>query len=155
MKSFGNDIDKEVDNKCKTECANCDCKRMINSDIIKGAVSKLSSGKSDGYMGIMSDHLKNGSENLYGHIANLILMMISHSTAPSSLMYSTIVPIPKDKCKSMNDAQNYRRIALSSIIGKVLDLVIIELSGNKLASSNLQYGFKKRCINVDVYIYCQ
>ena len=39
-----------------------------------------------------------------------------HGMSPSSLQSSTLVPIPKDKRKSLSMSDNYRAIALSSPI---------------------------------------
>ena len=46
--------------------------------------------------------------------------MLSHGVAPSGLLLSTMVPVPKDK---RGDSSNYRAIAISSILGKLLDSI--------------------------------
>ena len=43
-----------------------------------------------------------------------------HGFLPSYLTDSVIIPIVKDKCKNISDAGNYRPIALSSVLSKVL-----------------------------------
>ena len=53
-------------------------------------------------------------------------------------------PIPQNRKKSLSDSQNYRTIALSSILGKVLDHTILLLHSSSLSTSDLQFGFKKR-----------
>ena len=55
---------------------------------------------------------------------------------------STLVSIPKDNRKSINSSDNYRAIALTSSIGKLLDLIIIRKYGDLLNTSDLQCGFK-------------
>ncbi len=47
--------------------------------------------------------------------------MLVHEFSPDSMIIGTMVPIPKNKCQSMVDSNNYRAITLSSIIGKVLE----------------------------------
>ena len=55
---------------------------------------------------------------------------------------STVSPIPKNKRKSMNDSDNYRAIALSSIVGKMLDRILISKCPELSDTSDLQFGFK-------------
>ena len=50
----------------------------------------------------------------------------------------------KDKTESMNDSNNYRGIALSSILSKLLDKVIIQSHKVHLGSSDLQFGYKEK-----------
>ena len=38
--------------------------------------------------------------------------MLSHGVAPSGLILSTMVPVPKDKQGSKSDSNNYRDIAI-------------------------------------------
>ena len=59
------------------------------------------------------------------------------------MSHGTMVPIPKDKRKSMGCSDNYRAITLSSIIGKVFDWVIILTEKDNLISSDMQFGFKE------------
>ena len=58
------------------------------------------------------------------------------------MLLSTIVPIPKDKRKSLINSNNYRSIALSSVIGTVFDNVILVSQTEILPSNNSQIGFK-------------
>ncbi len=51
--------------------------------------------------------------------------MLVHGLSPDSMIFGTMVPIPKNRRQSIVDSNNYRAITLSSIIGKVLDWVIL------------------------------
>ena len=42
----------------------------------------------------------------------------------------------------MNDSSNYRGITLSSVMGKILDNILLSTHMNMLNSSHLQFGFK-------------
>jgi len=42
----------------------------------------------------------------------------------------------------MSDSTNFRRIALSSLVGKIFDNIILDRYCDKLLSSELQFGFK-------------
>jgi len=54
------------------------------------------------------------------HLALLFNAMILHGVSPNNMLLSTLVPIPKNiKKRSLNDTNNYRAIALGSIVSKV------------------------------------
>ena len=69
--------------------------------------------------------------------------MLSHGVAPSGLLLSTMVPVPKDKRGNKSDSSNYRAIAISSILGKLLDSIIIQDQHVSLKTDDLQFGFKE------------
>ena len=84
-----------------------------------------------------------GGHNLHVHLCQLFNSMLIHGMSPSSLQSSTLVPISKDKRKSLSLSDNYRAIALSSPICKVLDTVILRKYGDLLSTCDLQNGFKE------------
>ena len=115
----------------------------ITGDEVRVALRYLKPGKSDGKYGLMSDHLIND-----GHCTNVYLCMsfncmIMHGVSASSLRTATLVPIPKDKRKCMSSSDNYRAIALSSPICKLLDVIIINKYGDLLGTCEMQCGFKE------------
>ena len=65
--------------------------------------------------------------------------MLVHGFSPGNMLVSTI--IPKSTKKSLSDSSNYRGIALSSIIGKVFDMLILNTNREVLKSS---VGFKEK-----------
>ena len=110
---------------------------------INSCILLLKPGKSGGLSSCSSDHIINGTCNLRDHITNLFNMMISHGFAPIDFRLSTLIPIPKNKRKSVNMSDNYRAIALSSILGKVLDNLILLKYHDVFSTSDMQFGFKK------------
>ena len=69
--------------------------------------------------------------------------MLSHGVAPSGLLLSTMVPVPKDKRGNKSDSSKNRAIAISSILGKLLDSIIIQDQHVSLKTDDLQIGFKE------------
>ena len=72
----------------------------------------------------------------------LLSALIVHGNITDDLSITTVLPIPKGKNLNFSDSANYRGIALSSIVGKILDLYILCRYERLLASSHLQFGFK-------------
>ena len=69
--------------------------------------------------------------------------MLVHGHLPSSLIESLLVPIVKNKCASLTSKDNYRPIALSNIITKFLERVIVNRIEDLLWTCDNQFGFKK------------
>ncbi len=68
--------------------------------------------------------------------------MLIQGISPESMLLGAMVQIPKNKRHSLCNADNYRAITLSSIIGKILDWIILIKEEQSLSSSSLQFGFK-------------
>ena len=77
--------------------------------------------------------------------------MLHHVLSASQFRFLKSIPIVKNKRKSLHDSNNDRAIALSSIMGKVFDRVLLELYHNSFNTSDLQFGFKSSTIT---YIIC-
>jgi hypothetical protein len=86
----------------------------------------------------------NASPELHIYSALLCTLMLTHGFSPSLLTLSTIIPIPKGNHVNLNDSSNYRSITLSSIIGKLIDLIVINRYGDKLMSTSNQFSFKPK-----------
>ena len=135
-------ISNDVNNLILTELNQWDCFWSCND--VKTAVSHLKKHKSDGNLGLTSDHIINAGDVCFTHIAMLFTAIIIHGRVPESFLHSTIVPIPKQKNGNRTDSSNYRGIALSSIFGKIFDNVVLVRYSSYITSSELQFGFKAR-----------
>ena len=58
-------------------------------------------------------------------------------------MHSRIVPLVKNRGGALDDKSNYRAIALSTSVSKVLELVLLERLAPYLRTSDAQFGFKE------------
>jgi hypothetical protein len=117
--------------------------QVVKEDVEK-AIKHLKRGKNDGQIGLTTDHFINGTEKLNNYMTMLFNAMMIHGFAPKEFLTCTIISIPKDKRKSMNNSDNYRGIAMSSICGKILDWVLLCKLETPLQSSDLQFGFKAK-----------
>ena len=70
--------------------------------------------------------------------------MLHHGYSDPSFRRSVIIPIIKNKQKAASDSNNYRGIALSSIISKLVDIIIIDKQNVFSKTSDLQFGFKDK-----------
>ena len=73
----------------------------------------------------------------------LSLCFISHGHLPPKLIETTFVPIIKNKCGNISSSNNYRPIALATIISKLLDSILLMKCEDNLCTSANQFEFKK------------
>ena len=78
--------------------------------------------------------------------------MLIHGVASGGLLLSTLVPIPKNKRGNKTDSNNYRAIAISSLLGKLFDLIVLSEHGSSLETVNMQFGFLKQSLYC--YMHC-
>jgi len=100
-------------------CNECVSKRCYSSHVIGfsdviESMEKLESRKSDGINNLKSDAFINGCHSLFTHISVLFSALLRLLTT-NNMLLATLVPIPKNKRKCLNDSSNYRAIELGSI----------------------------------------
>ncbi len=88
-------------------------------DVVK-AINHLKYGKSDGKECLWSNHLIHGTHNLYVMLTLLFNMMLVHGICSKLMLLGTMVPIPKNKKKSLCDSDNYRALHLVVFLVKPL-----------------------------------
>ena len=93
--------------------------------------------------GIQAEHLKYASNKLIPLLSMCFSSFFVHGYLPSALMSVVIVPIIKDKSGNVNSSENYRPIALASVISKLLELIILDRIEHLLITNANQFGFKK------------
>ena len=141
MQAMTQSIACEINSLCVTK-EGCTFIHSISVDDVKLAVKKLKSGKSGGSSGIMSDCYVRGTDLLYHYIALLFNRMLVHGVVPEDFRVSILVPIPKGPRVDARNSDNYRAVALSSVLGKILDNIIVCTQEESLATSNQQFGYK-------------
>ena len=115
----------------------------INSSSIKEALKRIKPNKTDPICNFSSDFLKNGPDILIYHLEVMIKSFLVHGHVSEILLLATLVPIVKDKLGDLCSSQNYRSIAISSLILKLMDWLIINIYGHLLQCDDFQLGFQE------------
>jgi len=89
-----------------------------------------------------TEHLLHLQPDVKSVIAVLLNSILNHSTVPDGLVYSLLIPLIKDRSGMLDDRTNYRAIALSTTLSKILELVLVERLQPFLNTSDAQFGFK-------------
>ena len=62
--------------------------------------------------------------------------MICHSYAPTYFIKSSVIRVPNDARANLTDSDKYRSNAISSLLSKLLDQIIIKQQNISLKSSD-------------------
>ena len=116
---------------------------LVTPDIIGDVVKEIKSNKHDPVFTFNSDCIKHAPSILYFHLATMIKLFLIHGHVSTNLLVATIVPLLEDKLGKKDSSDNYRSIALSSIILKIFDWVIT-LFGERLCLDELQFSYQKK-----------
>ena len=111
---------------------------------IQEAIKKLDCNKSCGSDQIYAEHLKHASDKLLPLLAMCITGFFVHGFLPKNIMNVVLIPIIKNKAGNINSVDNYRPIALASILSKVIEIIILSRIETYLVTQANQFGFKRR-----------
>ena len=128
----------------KINCESVTKVEQITPILVKEAISKLKNDKTDPLYHFNSDCIKNAPPILCELLAKLFKMYLIHGHISSVIMVSTVIPLIKDKLGDITSSNNYRSIALSSLVLKFFDRIILLLHGDKLGTDELQFGYQQK-----------
>ncbi len=70
--------------------------------------------------------------------------MVLHGYFPDELMSTVIIPIVKNKKGNITDMDNYRPIAITTIISKIVELLMLHRYSSLLQTTDNQFGFRSK-----------
>lgn len=132
------------------DLSDIDCNNTNVSDVvvceneITSAIKSLSLGKSCGMDGIYAEHLKYCSDLIVPILSKCFSSFFVHGFLPSRLLSVVLVPIVKDKTAKITSKDNYRPIALASVVSKVLEKIILFRIEDYISTQCNQFGFKAK-----------
>ena len=149
-------LQKSISNKVSTDCnsqphvddkdsSHC---HIVSKHDVRKAISKLKTDKIDEQGKCFSNNFIYGTDLLHRQLSVLFTSMINHGYAPAEFLKSSMLPLPKGARADSSNSDMYRSIAISSLLSKILDNVIIERQQDFLSTSNYQFGFKAKSSTV-------
>ena len=128
---------------------------IISARKVRRVLRSLKTDKASGPDGIPPRFLKEFAEELAPVLCRLFRLILISCTYPSSWKHALVQPVPKKGDRS--NPSNYRPIALTSAVAKVLETLlnyhfIKHLESNNLLSDH-QYGFRKARSTGDLLSY--
>ena len=125
-----------------SDCQNIEL--VFTSSEIASIVKDLKNGKACGKDGLQAEHLKYASSKVAVLLTLLFNSMVLHGHLSQNLMETTLIPILKDKKGDISSKDNYRPIAITSVISKLFEAVILYRYQDCLQTTDNQFGFKSK-----------
>ena len=98
--------------------------------------------KSAGTDSMQGEHFKYAHSRVTGLLSMLFIAMFLHNYLPCKLMEIIIVLIIKNSVLLQTD--NYRPIAITSVVSKILELLLLDRLQFQLETSSNQFEFKSK-----------
>ena len=113
-------------------------------DEVRSSIRQLKGGKASGRDGLQSEHFKFGPDSLIVYVCMLFNCMVVHGHIPTDFMDTFLTPIVKDKKGDSESKDNYRPLAVTSILSKIFETVILNRYQDCLITCYNQFGFKNK-----------
>jgi hypothetical protein len=115
---------------------------MLTGMDIMAAMTKQKRGKSPGPDGIQMDAFIHGGQRLYLLLSILFNLFLLYGYVPDAFHRATIIPLVKCKTGDLSDVNNYRAIALSNPVTKILESLLYNFIESCDRADEYQFGFK-------------
>ena len=118
----------------------------FNEETIKSKIDKLLATKSPGPDRFLPRVLKEVRDEITPHLSKIFNKSMGTGCVPSDWREAEVTPIFKKGDKSL--PSNYRPISLTSVVGKLMESIIVDEIANHLESNHLlgnsQHGFRRQ-----------
>ena len=125
---------------------------VVNQNDVAQAIQALSVNKAAGLDGIFAEHLLYCSNRMHSLLAMCLTGFFVHGHLPDSMLAVVLVPIIKDRAGRIDQLDNYRPIALASVLSKIVESIILSRISMYLQTLPNQFGFKSK-LGTDTCIY--
>lgn len=115
---------------------------VIEEEQVAKHVKSLANNKAADIFGITSEHIKFASPTIIPILTDIVNRVLTNGKLPDDTKIGIATPIPK-KAKTQTDPDKFRRITITSLVGKVVEKHMAQLSKQPLYlhQSPLQFGF--------------
>ena len=125
--------------------------RFTPEEVYK-SLKELKNGKSAGLDLIYGEHFKYAHPKVTVLLSLVFNSIVIHGYIPKALMDTVLVPLVKDKKRSLMESDNYRPLAITCVASKILELLILERYNILLCTTDNQFGFKSKH-STDLCVY--
>ena len=111
---------------------------------VQSLLWKLFLNRAAGSDEISAEHLIYADPQVCTLLSKLINTCISHGVMPQACIEIILVPIYKNNKSNIHDKNNYRPIALATVISKLFEHFILQQISSFIMTSSNQFGFKRK-----------
>jgi hypothetical protein len=124
----------------------------VTAEDIRLAIKDLTKGKTGGCDGLGAEHFQYASAKVNILLSIFVSARFIHGFLPKQFMTTVLVPVIKNKNKSVKTSTNYRPIALSNTICKIVEKILLDRIQMFVIINDNQFGFKKQHGTAYVYV---
>ena len=139
-------------NDVAVDTVDLDTNVIVRPGEVSDAIGMLDNNKACGRDGITTEHLKYANYKLSLLLAMCFTGFLVHGVLPDSILSVLLVPVLKEKAGKINSMDNYRPIAIASVLSKVLERIILNRMEMYELTTDNQFGFKRK-YSTDLCIY--
>ncbi|MES9880670.1 MAG: reverse transcriptase domain-containing protein [Sedimenticola sp.] len=114
----------------------------------------MKKGKAPDYEGMSAEHYAYGGDRIYTYLGILVTAILNSGRIPKILKTGVVTPVHKKK--DTTNPNNYRGISVSTVVGKMVQILCLEILEPLLADtqSGMQRGFTAgtSCINAALIV---
>ncbi|MEW8546332.1 MAG: reverse transcriptase family protein [Candidatus Thiodiazotropha sp.] len=117
----------------------------ISVEQVTKAIQMMKNNKAADMSGLTAEHIKYGGDVLAGCLTSLVNKILRTGKIPEIFKQGVITPVYKKQGKPVNDPNSYRRITITSIVGKLVEKIHLDSVTDLLSTvqNKLQRGFTK------------
>jgi len=119
------------------------CDALFTVQDIVSAMHKQKLNKAAGPDGLQAEAFIYGSHRLYVYLTVLFNLFVKCGYIPCDFCRAVIIPLVKNKNGNLTDVNNYRAIAISNSVSKLLEHVIMSHIESTDDADDYQFGFRK------------
>ena len=112
---------------------------LFSAEEVSAAVAKLKNRKAARPDGLMAEHLKEGGESVVIWLMNILNAVVELEVVPGVLKRGVVVPVYKSGGKDPLKLDSYRGVTLTSMVGKVLEFLLLERMRMVFLEENLPH----------------
>ncbi|XP_024116673.2 uncharacterized protein LOC112138347 [Oryzias melastigma] len=116
------------------------------------ASAKLSDNKATGLDDVSTEHTKFASPKAFPLLSMCFTSFLTHGFLPDSMLDVLTVPVLKNKAGKISCSDNYRPIALASVMSKLFEFILLDKITKRIESTDNQFGFKEK-LGADMCVY--
>uniref|UniRef100_A0A8C6PWR0 Reverse transcriptase domain-containing protein n=1 Tax=Nothobranchius furzeri TaxID=105023 RepID=A0A8C6PWR0_NOTFU len=125
---------------------------IVRADEVRLAIEKMSLNKACGPDQLSAEHMKYASCRAQVLLSLCFTGFLKHGILPDHMLSVLLVPIVKEKTGKISCIDNYRPIAMASVLSKVFEHILLERLQNFITTTENQFGFKGK-LSTDLCIY--
>ena len=121
------------------------CTPLVSQTEVEQIIKSLKNNKAMDGCGVSAEHLKYGGSTVVEFVTCVLNEIFRLGRVPEMFKLGFITPIYKKHGKPIHDPNSYRRITITSLIGKVLEKYILQTAFAEIERKQnpLQKGFTK------------